>query len=153
MKKLFQLFAVLAVVLLSGCASTEDMGMAVGGLSNTECANKTRYPVYPTMTLTKDGDKISCQFINFGVNCAHGDIGVSCKHNGFNLDIKIHEDVGGGSGLAANCTCPINIYFTIYGATDDSYHVTLDGWEICDVSFKEHNTAFYDFETRELKYF
>ncbi len=58
MKKLFQLFAVLAVVLLSGCASTEDMGMAVGGVSNTECNNKTRTPV-PTIIQTECSQRVS----------------------------------------------------------------------------------------------
>ena len=151
MKKLNVFFAGLAVASMMSCASSEDWGLAVGKVFNTECSNRTRTGITSMMKLMKDGDNISCELTDYPVKCEHGDIDVSCKHNGFNLDITLDQNMGEGT-LGTNCTCRINIYFTVYGATEDSYHVTLGNLDVGDVSFKGHSSVLVNLATLEQKY-
>lgn len=141
---LYHVMSLLCVALLAvGCEK-------VGQVVNTECAKRTRAEGImgnPTLKLTRDGSNIYCELTDYEVNCAYGDIQVLCKEKGNKLHITVDQ---GLDEIVVNCSCPINIYFSIFDTSLDEYQLTLDGKEIGIASFKEHHVVLIDLRTLEI---
>lgn len=149
MRKKNLLIASLMAAVLAGC-STSD-GLYVGNVSNTACTRTRSGDVAgvidnPTLKLTKEGSTITGVLKSFEVNCGiEKDVIVKCHQEGSNLLIEAHEELG--DGIATNCTCPVNVYFTLYDTEGDRFRVKLNNEELGDVSFVDHHVVEIDRRT------
>ena len=136
---------VLALAMTTACSSSD--GMSVSKLTNSECldmtcaADEDIYVPKPTFVLTRSGASISCELTDYQVNCHHGELYVDCQQDGHNIDIRIRELQYNGDGISTTCLCWQNIYFTMYDVSGDTFHVTLDGKDVGQVSFKESSSV------------
>lgn len=141
---LYHVILLICIALLA--VSCEKVGQVV----NTECVKRTRAEGIignPTLKLTREGRNIYCELTDYEVNCAYGDIQVFCKEKGNKLNITVDQ---GLDEIAVLCSCPINIYFSIFDTSKDEYQLTLDGKEIGIASFKEHSVVLIDLRTLEI---
>ena len=153
MKKLYQLFLIVTVTMLTAC-STSQTGVYVGNFSNSECLNKTRAPYANTckLKLTRSGNDISGELLGYNANCMHGKLSVECEQQGSRLSINVRETFDEEGALIANCVCPINIYFTVYNVEGEQYQVYLDDDCLGVASFKEHSIVQFDTYTHDVAY-
>lgn len=152
MKRVKFLMALAAIMILASCASTDDF-LSVGKVSNSDCLLETRASTRPTpmLKLTRQGSDVYGEFVNYYVNCAHGELGVKCRQDGPKFDVKVTETIK-GDGLRASCLCPVNIYFTAYDVEGENFHLIVDDIDLADVSFKEHSIVEINLQTKEIKY-
>ena len=148
MKKLCFIPMVLFAFLITGCSSSNIDGIAVGKVSNSECLNRSRSreakdasDMKTMLRLTREGNNIVGELINYYITCLHYDIIVDCKQEGSELAITVSEDLPQGDEniLSSNCLCPINIYFTIYDIAGDSFHVKVGQDDYGNASFIDTN--------------
>lgn len=152
MKKTAFLLTFMAVLLLTGCSTAEN-GVSVGNVHNTECSHGgTRsadtgeedeedvgIPPAMSIKLTREGNMISGELINYRVGCSHRELYVDCQQEGKKLDISVHEKQSHGIVQLTSCLCWVNIYFTLYDVEGDSFQLSLDGKDMGEVSFKDSN--------------
>ena len=150
MKRVKFLMALAAIMILASCAATDDF-LSVGKVSNTEC-QKTRASTRPNpmLKLNRQGSDVYGEFVNYYVNCAHGELGVKCRQDGPKFDVKVTETIK-GDGLRASCLCPVNIYFTARPYYVSNFHLIVDDIDLADVSFKEHSIVEINLQTKEIK--
>ena len=145
----------MALLFLTGC-STAESGVSVGNVHNTECPHSsTRSTLADSgegeeiprlaIKLTRQGNTISGEMVNYKVNCHHGELYVDCQQTGQKLDINVREKKNNQGGLAAQCLCWVNIYFTLYDVEGDTFQLSLDGRELGEISFKESNVVEINF--------
>lgn len=159
MKKLYQLFLIATATLLAGC-STSQTGVYVGNFSNSECLNKTRAPYSNTckLKLTRSGNDIIGELLNYEANCWHGNLSIECQQQGSRLNIYVRETFSEEPATIATCVCPINIYFTIYDVEGEEFQVYLDDDHSLNenylgvASFKEHSIVQFDTFTHDIAY-
>ena len=150
---LFRATMLLALLQGMSCFAQDDnSGITVGDVSNTGCAYRSRSESvveHPFLKLTRNENGLYGELINYEVNCFYDDVKVNCQENEQELSILVDE----GSGIyVAACNCPINIYFTIFNALKDEYHVKVRGVNVGTVSFKEHSVVIIDMSTLEQAY-
>jgi hypothetical protein len=158
MKKKTLFLTLLAMILMAGC-STAESGVSVGNVHNTECPHSSTrsiqagsdedevVPEIPRLAikLTRHGNSVSGEFTNYSVVCSHGELYVDCQQTGQKLDINVREKKNNQGGLAAQCLCWVNIYFTLYDVEGDTFQLSLDGRELGEISFKESNVVEINF--------
>jgi hypothetical protein len=154
MKKKTLFLPFMALLFLTGC-STAESGVSVGNVHNTECSSSSTrstqagsdegedVPEIPRLAikLTRQGNTISGEFTNYSVLCSHGDLYVDCQQTVQKLDINVREKKNNQGGLAAQCLCWVNIYFTLYDVEGDTFLLTLDGRVLGEISFKDSNVV------------
>jgi len=146
--------AIVLVALFLGTATlssaqTDDSGVTVGDVSNSQCSSRTRSESvigHPTLKLTRSESGLQGELINHEVNCAYGNVKVICKEDGERLNIFVDEGTG---DILADCICQINVYFTIFNALKDEYSLSVNGRNAGTASFKEHSVVEIDLETLE----
>ena len=151
--KAMMLLAALTVTTAQNTVWADDE-VTVGDVSNTGCADESRtrgesVMGHPTLKLTRFENGLYGELNNCEVNCAYGKIKVICQEN--ENDLSIGVDPGYGDVIAL-CLCHINIYFTIFNALKDEYHLTVKGQDVGTVSFKEHSVVEIDLLTLERAY-
>jgi hypothetical protein len=147
MKKSMIVFAFMAMVLLTNCSTTEE-GVSVARVYNTECSHALRGAALtdsedgdagemPQMEvkLTREGDIISGEIVNYPIGCSHGELYVDCQQTGKRLDVRVREKTD-GDGIRTNCICWVNVYFTLFDVEGDTFLLTLDGQDMGEVSLK-----------------
>ena len=155
MKKKTLFLPLLAMFLMAGC-STAESGVSVGNVHNTECPHSSTRSTQVdsgegeeiprlAIKLTRLGNTISGEMVNYKVNCHHGELYVDCQQTGQKLDINVREKKNNQGGLAAQCLCWVNIYFTLYDVEGDTFQLSLDGRELGEISFKESNVVEINF--------
>ena len=157
MKKKTLFLPFMALLFLTGC-STAERGVSVGNVHNTDCsASSTRstqassnegenVPEIPRLAikLTRQGNSVFGEFTNYSVVCSHGELYVDCQQTGKKLDINVRQKNNQG-GLAEQCICWVNIYFTLYDVEGDTFQLSLDGRNLGEISFKESNVVEINF--------
>ena len=135
-------------IIISGCSSSNIDGLSVGKVSNSECLRQSRTreavdspDAKTVLRLTREGNNIVGELINYYITCLHYDIIVNCKQEGSELAITVSEDLPKEDVniLSSTCLCPINIYFTIYDIEGDSFHVKVGKDDYGNASFKDAN--------------
>ena len=155
MKKKTLFLPLLAMILMTEC-STAESGVSVGNVHNTECPHSsTRSTLADSgegeeiprlaIKLTRQGNTISGEMVNYKVNCHHGELYVDCQQTGRKLDVNVREKILDPNGLRSNCLCWVNIYFTLYDVEGDTFQLSLDGRELGEISFKESNVVEINF--------
>ena len=153
-KTLLGLSLLFILALLTGC-STAESGVSVGNVHNTECSSSSTrstqaeaeegedVPEIPRLAikLTRQGEIIVGEFTNYMIPCSHGDLYVDCQQTDRKLDINVREKKNNQGGLAAQCLCWVNIYFTLYDVEGDTFQLSLDGRNLGEISFKESNVV------------
>ncbi len=145
MKKLYQLFLIVTVTMLTAC-STSQTGVYVGNFSNSECLNKTRsFVKAPTtkLKLTRNGNCINGEFLGYQANCMHGELSVDGQQEGNRLSVNVREKSEPGA-LVATCLCPINIYFTLFDVDGENFDIFVNEKEMGNVTLKENGIALFD---------
>ena len=145
MKKLYQLFLIVTVTMLTAC-STSQTGVYVGNFSNSECLNKTRsFVKAPTtkLKLTRNGNCINGEFLGYLANCMHGELSVDGQQEGNRLSVNVREKSEPGA-LVATCLCPINIYFTLFDVDGENFDIFVNEKEMGNVTLKENGIALFD---------
>jgi len=159
MKKKSLFLPLMALLFLTGCSTTEN-GVSVGNVHNTECpysstrstravldAGEDVMTEIPPLAikLTRQGEIIVGEFTNYMIPCSHGDLYVDCQQTDRKLDINVREKKNNQGGLAAQCLCWVNIYFTLYDVEGDTFQLSLDGKNMGEISFKESNVVEINF--------
>ncbi len=148
---IFRLPIILAMlsVHLSLFAQGGGTELYTGDVSNTECNSRARGESVIGNTLiklTRDGDNLVGELTNYYANCAFSDIKVDCEGKDHNLYITVSEQT---NGREAACSCPINIYFTIFNAKETQYGLYLNDRSLGYVSFTDHSVVEVDCNTLE----
>ncbi len=141
----------ISMMLLTGCSTSEN-GVSVGEVYNSDCSLPLTRSAYAdgderdfsedyrmVIKLTREGNTISGEIVNYIVNCHHGELYVDCQQTGKKLDVNIRERILDPNGISSTCDCWVNIYFTLYNVEGDTFLLTLDGREMGEISFKESN--------------
>ena len=123
MKKLLFLSILMLLPMLASAQTVSDV-------QNSGCLNKTRgdeSQSVPTIVLTKEGNILSVQLLNYEENCCAEDFNVTSSINS-NSDsgsywVSINIDAG---GWECDCTCPFNVSFTVRDLEPNSFY--LDCW-------------------------
>ncbi len=151
MKKIAFALGFIAMALLTGCSTSEN-GVSVGEVYNSDCSRSLNRSAYAddderdfpedykmVIKLTREGNIVSGEIINYSVNCAHGELYVDCQQTGKKLDVNVRERILDSDGIRANCLCWVNVYFTLYNVEGDTFQLTLDGQNMGEISFMESN--------------
>ena len=137
----------MVMVLFSSCSTTES-GLSVGEVKNSECVQETRATdellPHPQLKMTRSGSSISCELLDYPVNCHHGDLYVDGRQEGNSLDIRVREKKADGEAIMTTCLCWINLYFTMYDVEGDTFVLMLDGKDLGEVSFKGRSSVEID---------
>ena len=123
MKKLLFLSILMLLPMLASAQTVSDV-------QNSGCLNKTRgdeSQSVPTIVLTKEGNILSVQLLNYEENCCAEDFNVTSSINS-NSDsgsywVSINIDAG---GWECDCICPFNVSFTVRDLEPNSFY--LDCW-------------------------
>lgn len=123
MRRLHILFIMSATLLITSCSTTGN-GLTVGNVSNTECLrNVTRSTLTAQTTklkLTRNGSNLNGVFLDYQVNCSHGELSVDCRQEGNRLSVNVREKNEDGA-IKDLCLCPVNIYFTAYDIEGETF--------------------------------
>ncbi len=123
MKKILFLSILMLLPMLASAQTVSDV-------QNSGCLNKTRgdeSQSVPTIVLTKEGNILSVQLLNYEENCCAEDFNVTSSINS-NSDsgsywVSINIDAG---GRECDCICPFNVSFTVRDLEPNSFY--LDCW-------------------------
>ena len=123
MKKILFLSILMLLPMLASAQTVSDV-------QNSGCLNKTRgdeSQSVPTIVLTKEGNILSVQLLNYEENCCAEDFNVTSSINS-NSDsgsywVSINIDAG---GWECDCICPFNVSFTVRDLEPNSFY--LDCW-------------------------
>ena len=158
MKKVNKLSLRLAMLMMA-IMGTVNVTLAdditVGDVSNSDCRQMTRaegVAGHTILKLTRSETGLVGELRNYGINCGYGDVKVLCEEDGDDLTIVIDDDAGEHS---ADCTCPINIYFTLFNVMQDEFHLKVRGRSernVGTISFKEHSMVEIDLSTLVILY-
>ena len=127
----------------------------VGDVSNSDCSMTTRaegIAGHTTLKLTRSEIGLVGELRNFAVNCGYGDVKVLCEEDGDNLTIVVDDDAG---DHMTDCTCPINISFTLFNVKQDEFQLKVCGRSernVGTISFKEHSMVMIDLSTLVILY-
>lgn len=135
--------------MMTSCSTSNVDGLAVGKVSNTECQQMSRTRgedagilAPTTLVLTREGNNIVGELKNYNVPCKHHDLYVKCNQDGSELSVTvIFEEPQGDNIISSNCSCTVNVYFTIYDIEGDLFHVIIGGRDFGNASFKDGNTV------------
>ena len=148
MKRKNSILVLLVSVLFADCSSNNFDGLSVSNVSNSDCLQFSRTRTdessedsYRTkLILTREGNNIVGELRNYHVECHHHDLYVHCKQDGPELTLTVKEE-SPEDGVRANCSCMVNIYFTLQDLEGDLFHVYLGKRDFGNVSFKEGNVV------------
>ena len=124
MKKLLFLFILMLSPMLASAQTVSDV-------QNSGCLNKTRGEEpqrVPTIVLTKEGNILSVQLLNYEENCCTEDFSVTSNISGdsegepCSVSISVQPSVE----YECDCTCPFNVSFTVRNMESNNFY--LDCW-------------------------
>ena len=145
----------LMIAIMGTVNATLADDITVGDVSNSDCSQITRAESvvgHAMLKLTRSEIGLVGELRNFRVNCGYGDVNVFCEEDGQSLTIVI--DDGAGEHMM-DCSCPINIYFTLFNVTQDEFQLKLRGMSernVGTISFKGHTMVEIDLTTKEILY-
>ena len=120
MKKLLSLFILALLPMLASAQTALDV-------QNSGCLSETRGEEpqrVPTIILTKEGNTLSVQLLNYESNCATQDFNVSSSINGeggiYGVSVDINPVL---PELVTSCLCPFNISFTIHDMEPNCFYL------------------------------
>ena len=123
MKKHLFLFIWMLLPMLASAQTVSDV-------QNSGCLNETRGDEpqrVPTIVLTKEGDVLSVQLLNYESNCCTEDFNVTSSINvGFYDEPCLAHISVDPIGGYCNCVCPFNVSFTVQDFKPNSFY--LDCW-------------------------
>ena len=123
MKKHLFLFIMMLLPMLASAQTISDV-------QNSGCLNETRGEApqrVPTIVLTKEGDILSVQLLNYESNCCTEDFNVTSSINvGFYDEPCLAHISVDPIGGYCNCVCPFNVSFTVQDFKPNSFY--LDCW-------------------------
>ena len=98
------------------------------------------------LTLTRSGQDICCEWSGVLINCMASNVKVDCEKGDGRIDIRYTQVFD--SDIAAACSCPVTLYFTIRDAAQDRFLLTIqDIWgnaRSYDIDFQGRDTATID---------
>ena len=119
MKKILSLLILMLLPMLASAQTALDVQKS-GCLSETRGEEPQRVP---TIILTKEGNTLSVQLLNYESNCATQDFNVSSYINGeggiYGVSVDINPVL---PELVTSCLCPFNISFTIHDLEPNSFY-------------------------------
>ncbi len=155
MNKLSLRVVMLMIAIMGTVNATLADDITVGDVSNTDCSWRTRTEGvigHTILKLTRSDIGLVGELKDYHVNCGYDDVNVYCEEDGQNLTIVI--DDGAGEHLA-DCTCPINIYFTLFNAMQDEFQLKVRGRSeknVGAISLKGHTMVEIDLTTLVILY-
>ena len=120
MKKLLSLFILMLSPMLANAQTVSDV--QIGG-----CLSETRAEeaqIVPTIVLTKEGNVLSVQLLNYESNCGTTDFIVTPKistNEGETWSLTVNVDPVVPQGMW--CTCPFNVSFTVRDLEPNSFYL------------------------------
>ena len=153
--KLSLRIAMLMIAIMGTVNATLADDITVGEVSNSDCSHTTRaenVAGHPILKLTRSEIGLVGELRDYRVNCGYGDVNVLCEEDGENLTIVVDDDAG---EHMADCTCPINIYFTLFNATQDEFQLKVRGRSeinVGTISFEGHTMVEIDLMTLVILY-
>lgn len=162
--KRFVISAVAAALLACGLPSCSSTDSFISDVSMSKCYNMTRAGMAmedgggegdsldvmtydEVLTLTRSGQDICCEWSGVLINCMASNVKVDCEKGDGRIDIRYTQVFD--SDIAAACSCPVTLYFTIRDAAQDRFLLTIqDIWgnaRSYDIDFQGRDTATIDF--------
>ena len=123
-------FLFLACVLASVTMLAQD-GLAVGDVQNSGCMRNTRGDAsepLPTIVLTREGNVLSVQLLNYESNCGTADFNVASSVSGgsngepCSVSISVVPYLPGDEVM--DCICPYNVSFTVRDLESNSFYLS-----------------------------
>ena len=123
-------FLFLACVLASVTMLAQD-GLAVGDVQNSGCLRNTRGDAsepLPTIVLTREGNVLSVQLLNYESNCGTADFNVASSVSGgsngepCSVSISVVPYLPGDEVM--DCICPYNVSFTVRDLESNSFYLS-----------------------------
>ncbi|MBR5039385.1 MAG: leucine-rich repeat protein, partial [Prevotella sp.] len=124
----------LACVLTSITMLAQD-DLTVGDMQNSGCLLRARgeNEPLPTIVLTKEGNILSVQLLNYESNCATSDFNVTSTVSGgsdsepYSVNINVVPYLPDGEAM--DCICPYNVSFTVREVEASSFHLSCWWYE------------------------
>jgi len=120
----------MACVLASVTMLAQD-GLAVGDVQNSGCLRNTRGDAsepLPTIVLTREGNVLSVQLLNYESNCGTADFNVASSVSGgsngepCSVSISVVPYLPGDEVM--DCICPYNVSFTVRDLESNSFYLS-----------------------------
>ena len=106
-------------------------GLAVGDVQNSGCLRNTRGDAsepLPTIVLTREGNVLSVQLLNYESNCGTADFNVASSVSGgsngepCSVSISVVPYLPGDEVM--DCICPYNVSFTVRDLESNSFYLS-----------------------------
>ena len=153
--KLSLRIAMLLIAIMGTVNATLADDITVGDVSNSDCSHMTRAEGvlgHTILRLTRSEIGLVGELRDYHVNCGYGDVNVFCEEDGDNLTIVVDD---GSGDHKADCTCPINIYFTLFNAMQEEFYLKVRGSSernVGMISLKDHTMVEIDLATLVILY-
>jgi hypothetical protein len=120
----------LITVLLLGVKTikAQEQTLSASEPISSGCLSQTRgteAPIFPTIKLTKEGDMLSVDLLNYSSNCGTRDFEVENRlYDGNSDNPSVVISVTPVIPAEADCICPFNISYTVRGLEKNSFYLT-----------------------------
>ena len=120
----------LITVLLLGIKTikAQEQTLSASEPISSGCLSQTRgteAPIFPTIKLTKEGDILSVDLLNYSSNCGTRDFEVENRlYDGNSDNPSVVISVTPVIPAEADCICPFNISYTVRGLEKNSFYLT-----------------------------
>ena len=149
MKKLLSLFILMLSPMLASAQTVSDV--QIGGCLSEKRAEEAQ--IVPTIVLTKEGNVLSVQLLNYESNCGTTDFIVTpniSSNEGETWSLTVNVDPVIPQGMW--CTCPFNVSFTVRDLEPNSFYLDC-WWYKGQVKLTEGEALVLDGQEREYYYY
>ncbi len=149
MKKLLFLFTMMLSPMLASAKTVSDV--QIGGCLSEKRAEEAQ--IVPTIVLTKEGNVLSVQLLNYESNCGTTDFIVTpniSSNEGETWSLTVNVDPVIPQGMW--CTCPFNVSFTVRDLEPNSFYLDC-WWYKGQVKLTEGEALVLDGQEREYYYY
>ena len=149
MKKLLFLFILMLSPMWASAKTVSDV--QIGGCLSEKRAEEAQ--IVPTIVLTKEGNVLSVQLLNYESNCGTTDFIVTpniSSNEGETWSLTVNVDPVIPQGMW--CTCPFNVSFTVRDLEPNSFYLDC-WWYKGQVKLTEGEALVLDGQEREYYYY
>lgn len=140
---------VLASLTMLAQGSVAD-SIEVGDIQNSGCTDRTRASSSRSLTMTKEGDIVTCEINGIVANCGVDYFDIKTEYaQGKDIPDSLFVDVTPVVRSTKDCTCSYNVSFTIRNVKSDNFYMYYFPF-MGMVSFKESNQVTLEYSSKRV---